>query len=95
MIVDESRKIIDIYAVYMEPSERIRRRIDDDLIDLPDMYKSTIPRWHKQPKYVEVWVEKNASASLFSAILAESRHVRIVPNGGWSSETFMKENIFL
>ena len=31
--------------------------------------------------------------SLFSAILTESRQVRIVPNGGWSSESFMKKNL--
>jgi hypothetical protein len=91
-IVDESREIIDIYDVYMEPSERIRRLIDS-LIDLPDTYQDTMPRWYKQPKYVEVWVEKNAMASLFSAILTESRQVRIVPNGGWSSESFMKKNV--
>jgi hypothetical protein len=32
-------------------------------------------------------------ASLFSAILTEGRQVRIVPNAGWSSESFMKENL--
>ena len=31
--------------------------------------------------------------SLFSAILRKSRQVRIVPNGGWSSESFMKKNL--
>ena len=91
-IVDESRGIIDIYDVYVDPSERIRRLLDQ-LIDLPETYQETIPRWYKQPKHVEVWVEKNAMASLFSSILTESRQVRIVPNGGWSSESFMKQNI--
>ena len=76
----------------MEPGEIIRRLIDR-LIDLPETYQDTIPRWYKQPKYVEVWVEKNAMVSLFSAILTESRQVRIVPNGGWSSESFMKKNL--
>jgi hypothetical protein len=85
-------EIIDIYDVYMEPGEKIRRLIDR-LIDLPKSYQNTIPRWYKQPKYVEVWVEKNAMASLFSSILTESRQVRIVPNGGWSSESFMKKNL--
>jgi hypothetical protein len=91
-IVDESREIIDINDVYVKPSERIKR-LFDQLIDLPETYQQSIPRWYKQPKYVEVWVEKNAMASLFSSILTESRQVRIVPNGGWSSESFMKQNI--
>jgi hypothetical protein len=65
--VDESRDIIDIYDVYMEPGEKIRRLIER-LIDLPETYQDTIPRWYKQPKYIEVWVEKNAMASLFSTV---------------------------
>ena len=52
-----------------------------------------IPRWYKQPKYIEVWIEKNAMAALVSSIIRESRQVRIVPNGGWSSETYVKQNI--
>ena len=27
---------------------------------MPTKYQSLIPRWHKQPNYVEVWVEKSA-----------------------------------
>lgn len=52
-----------------------------------------IPRWYKQPEYVEIWVEKNAMAGVFSSVLTKSRQVRIVPNGGWSSESFMKDNL--
>ena len=32
-------------------------------------------------------------ASLISSILTESRQVRIVPNGGWSSESYIRKNI--
>ena len=63
----------------MEPSERIRRLLDQ-LTDLPETYQETISRWYKQPKYVEVWVEKNAMAALISSILTESRQIPIVPN---------------
>lgn len=53
-----------------------------------------IPKWYKQPKYIEVWVEKNAIVGVMSAILSETSHrVRIVPNGGWSSETYRHDNI--
>ena len=31
-------------------------------------------------------------AALVSSIIRESRQVRIVPNGGWSSETYVKQN---
>ncbi len=76
----------------MDPSNKIKRFLDQ-LIDLPETYHQTIPRWYKQPKYVEVWVEKDAMDSLFSSILTESRQVRIVPNGGWSSESYINQNI--
>jgi hypothetical protein len=56
------------------------------------VYVSTTPRWHDQPQYVEVWVEKDAMAGTFQSIL-EGRQVRIVPNRGWSSRTFLNDNI--
>lgn len=62
-IIDESRSIIDIDDVYYTPQERIDHRINW-LLELPDVFKKTmIPRWYKQPKYIEVWIEKNAMAS--------------------------------
>ena len=92
-IIDESRSIIDIDDAYYTPQQRIDTRINW-LIELPDIFKDKmIPRWHKQPAYVEVWIEKNAMAALISSILTESRQVRIVPNGGWSSETYVRNNI--
>lgn len=90
-IIDESREIID--DDYFTPQQHIDNRINW-LIELPDKFKEEmIPRWHKQPQYIEIWIEKNAMASLVSSILTESRQVRIVPNGGWSSESYIKENI--
>jgi hypothetical protein len=51
-----------------------------------------IPRWHEQPEYVEVWVEKDALAGTLKSILG-NRQVRIVPNRGFSSVPFNYDNI--
>ena len=51
----------------------------------------TVPRWHKQPNYVEVWIEKQALADTFSSFL-KGRDVRIVVNRGYSSWSFLYEN---
>jgi hypothetical protein len=55
---------------------------------------NNIPRWLNQPKYVEVFVEKDAMAASISSILdngdedsaygTDARHVVVVPNRGWS-----------
>lgn len=95
-ITDETRSIVDITGMdtYYTPSAIINAKLKV-LADLPDTYKDTlIPKWYKQPKYIEVWVEKNAIVGVMSAILSETSHrVRIVPNGGWSSETYRHDNI--
>lgn len=41
---------------------------------------------------MEIGLEKNTMAGVFSSILTESRQVRIVPNGGWSSFSFESKN---
>jgi hypothetical protein len=72
---------------------RIIKDILDNLASVPNEYTDRyMPRWYKQPEYVEVWVEKNAMAGVMFAVLTESRHVRIVPNGGWASETYHHDN---
>jgi hypothetical protein len=43
----------------------------------------TVPRWYKQPHYVEVWIEKLALADTFSSFL-KGRDVRITVNRGYS-----------
>lgn len=91
-ITDENRAIIDIQNDLYYPPKRIIDNTLQSLVDSPTTYKDQIPRWYKQPEYVEVWVEKNAMAGVMSSILTESRQVRIVPNGGWSSETFHHDN---
>ena len=54
-------------------------------------YADSVPRWYKQPNYVEVWIEKAAMAKTFNAILKD-REVTVVPNHGWSSIPFMNDN---
>lgn len=58
-IVDESIEIIDIYDLYFKPWEK-NTRLPDWLEELPEEYIKAILRWHNQPKYVEIWLEKNA-----------------------------------
>lgn len=91
-IIDESRNIIEIYDAYFEPGQEITYLLKR-LEKLPEEYIKSVPRWHNQTNYVEVWVEKNAMAGVFSSILTESRQVRIVPNGGWSSFSFESKNL--
>jgi hypothetical protein len=49
-----------------------------------------LPRWKTQPKYVELWVEKQALAGVLEPIAAES-HVTLLVNKGYSSASAMKE----
>lgn len=51
----------------------------------------TIPRWYRQPNYVEVWIEKQALADTFSSFL-EGRDVKIVVNKGYAGWSFLYEN---
>ena len=92
-IVDETRSIVDIDDIYQTPTEIIGNILRYLTQRMPDEYQHKIPRWYKQPKYVEVWVEKNAMRGVFRAIIIEeNRQVRIAPSGGWSSRSFSVEN---
>jgi hypothetical protein len=73
--------------------------LNDTIKDLYDY----IPRWLNQPKYVEVFVEKDAMAGSIKAIMdsgdanskykTSPRHVIVAPNKGWSSYTFVAKNL--
>jgi hypothetical protein len=90
-IVDESRWILDIDDNFKSPEEILEEEFN--LIDdLPNSYRALIPRWYKQPNYVEVWLEKKAMASVVKSILHDYR-VRIVPTGGWSSYSYERKNL--
>lgn len=51
----------------------------------------SIPRWYKQPNYVEIWTEKKAMIRTFESILGD-REVLIVPFGGYTSITYHNDN---
>jgi hypothetical protein len=61
------------------------------LANAPKHYPNSIYRWHKQPHYVEVWIEKDAMSSVFRSYL-EPLHVSIVINKGYSSWTALYKN---
>ena len=91
-IVDESRTIIAIDDSFYPPEQLIDAQLDV-LESLPEDYKIRyIPRWHGQPHYVEVWVEKKAMAGVLESILV-GYQIRIVPTGGWASFTYERNNL--
>ena len=49
-----------------------------------------LPEWYEQPKYVEVWLEKDALAGLFQQVTSK-RRVRLAPCRGYPSLTFLYE----
>lgn len=60
----------------------------DEIVDAAvEQFRS--PRWLDQPKYVEVWVEKQALAGVLSPI-ARRYHVPLMVNKGYSSASAMK-----
>lgn len=89
---DQSRRVLqDFNDIYLPPERYIDKAIEY-LQDAPNDYLNTIPRWHEQPEYVEVWVEKDALAGTLKSILGD-RQVRIVPNRGFSSIGFSHDNV--
>jgi 5S rRNA maturation endonuclease (ribonuclease M5) len=89
--VDNSRSIIDIDDDFRRPKEYVEAGISY-LDNAPKGYYDSIPRWYNQPHYVEVWIEKDAMTGTFISILKD-RHVRIVPNRGWTGFEFLNNNI--
>lgn len=87
---DNSRHVVgDFNEVYYEPNEFIDLDINS-IKNIPEEYSNFIPRWYKQPEYVEVWTEKDAMVGNFQSILQEM-DVKIVPNRGFTSWTFLNE----
>lgn len=61
----------------------------DDLVDAAvESWRS--PRWKDQPRYVELWVEKQALAGVLAPI-ARRWHVPLMVNKGYSSASAMYE----
>jgi hypothetical protein len=83
---DETRGfIMDFIDEYETPEQHIKKKLDF-LSDLPDKYDTLLPKWHKQPYYVELWTEKNAMVGTFRSIL-KHLDVTIVYNRGFDSVT--------
>jgi hypothetical protein len=89
-IADESGRqvVCNFNDSYINPEEYVRQ-YTLYLKRVPLHYR--IPRWYKQPHYVEVWIEKQALASTFESFL-KGRDVRIVINKGFASWTFLHQN---
>ena len=89
---DETRHTIkDFNSEYRTIDEVISDRLEE-LKELPEVYPELIPRWYKQPEYIELWNEKVAMSGIFQSIL-EDRDVEIVSNKGFSSLTFLWRNM--
>jgi hypothetical protein len=56
-----------------------------------DNYAKSVPRWYRQKHHVEVWIEKDAMVEPVVSIL-RGRDVMVLPNRGWSSFPFMRDN---
>jgi hypothetical protein len=85
---DNSRKVVaNFNEIYYDPIDFIDRNLRI-IKNIPKEYPNYIPRWYKQPKYVEVWIEKDAMTGTFQSIL-NGKDVVIVPNKGFTSLTFL------
>jgi hypothetical protein len=92
--VDNSRyRIKRFNDVYKSVEKQIDEELDkiEKLVSTDDG-KKRIPTWHNQRYYVEVWVEKFSFAEVLYFIL-KNLDVEIIPNRGWSSITFLQNNI--
>ena len=89
--VDGGRYITDIDDKYHTVDQYLQMGTNF-INDADTDYK--IPRWYRQPHYVEVWVEKSAMRGILNSIINTTgeRQVRIVPTGGQESVTFAWEN---
>jgi hypothetical protein len=86
---DEGRLVLsDFIEEYKTPEQFVQLHID---LLKNASENHTVPRWYKQPHYVEVWIEKQALADTFSSFL-RGRDVRIAVNRGYSSWSFLYEN---
>src|SRR5215207_11253162 len=92
---------IDCFA---DRTRRVIKDFDDDYETIDDYVdrgiyylenansRYSIPRWHRQLHYVEVWLEKDAAVESIRSIVKD-RDVLVVPNRGHSSVAFLNQNI--
>jgi hypothetical protein len=96
---DDTRFIEEIDDAFWSPEEFIDFHVEQ-LKDAHNQYLQNgyFTRWHNQPNYVEVMIEKNALRGAFKDVLKsafddEVLSVSIVPNNGWSSKVYRRTNI--
>jgi hypothetical protein len=87
-IIDRARQTIGGDAGYANIGEFIHSKIE--ALKNTDYYTKRM--WDNQPQYVEVWVEKDALATLFSSV-ADGFRVITYPSRGYSSFTKVHEAI--
>ncbi|MGB9002849.1 MAG: hypothetical protein WCC52_03470 [Nitrosotalea sp.] len=87
-IVDRARQVIGGDYGYASVQDFVRSKISE----LEDTEQYTRRVWDGQPQYVELWVEKDALATLFSSI-ADGYRVVTYPSRGYSSFTKVYEAI--
>ena len=87
-IIDRARNTIGGDYGYLSVEEYVRSKISE----LEDTEQYTRRIWDDQPQYVELWVEKDALATLFSNV-ASGYRVVTYPSRGYSSFTKVYEAI--
>lgn len=80
-----------MYEKYIPLIDYINQEIAR-LESIPYIYARTIPRWHNQPHYVEMWIEKASLLPTFRNILKE-RQVRIILLNRYNYLNSLDENI--
>jgi hypothetical protein len=93
--VDKGRDVVENGYMSNTDLEKPEDIINEKLGELQDLdeYYTTLqlPRWYNQEDYIEIWLEKAAQEDTFVHALRD-REVRIVPNKGYSSLTFIWKN---
>lgn len=89
---DKSRNILKSYDDTFVTLDQYLERGLNYIRFAPHNYINSIPKWHQQPNYVEVWVEKDAMANSIYSIL-KNLDIIIVSNKGFTSLTFLDQNI--
>jgi hypothetical protein len=90
---DDTRKIEDISDEFWTAEEYVDGIISNVKNASKDYFeKGYLTRWHDQPNYIEVMIEKDALRGAFKHVLAD-RQIRIIPNKGWSSKIYKQRNI--
>jgi hypothetical protein len=85
---DQGRQVLVGLEEYTSPDDFVEIGVDY-LKNAPSRY--TIPRWHNQKHYIEVWIEKQALADTFASFL-QNKQVNIVVNRGYAGWSFLYAN---